>query len=55
LELNKEIIAEGVETKEQLDFMKEYGCFVIQGYYFDKPLSYSDFEQRLINKEYNKD
>ena len=33
------VIAEGVETKEQLDLLEELGCDIIQGYYFSKPLS----------------
>jgi two-component system CheB/CheR fusion protein len=33
------IIAEGVETKEQVEFLKENGCTGMQGYYFSKPLS----------------
>lgn len=32
------VIAEGVETKEQADFLKESGCTSMQGYYFSKPL-----------------
>lgn len=34
---NLEIIAEGVETKEQRDRLEELGCYIIQGYYFYKP------------------
>jgi len=37
--LNLELIAEGVETKEQLDFLVANGCYNIQGYYFSKPLT----------------
>ncbi|WP_158498406.1 putative bifunctional diguanylate cyclase/phosphodiesterase [Ruminiclostridium papyrosolvens] len=36
--INAEIIAEGVETKEQYEYLKEKGCNIIQGYYFSKPL-----------------
>jgi len=36
--LNKIVIAEGVETKEQYEYLKELGCDIIQGYYFSKPL-----------------
>lgn len=36
--INAEIIAEGVETKEQYEYLKEQGCDIIQGYYFSKPL-----------------
>ena len=44
------LIVEGVETKEQCDFLKESGCDVIQGYYLSKPLPLEDFE-KLIEKE----
>lgn len=36
--LGLKTIAEGVETKEQLDFLKEQACDMYQGYYFSKPL-----------------
>lgn len=41
------IIAEGVETKEQLEELKELGCDSIQGFYYDKPLPKHEFEKRL--------
>ena len=37
--LGLEVVAECVETKEQLDFLEANGCDVIQGYYFSKPLA----------------
>jgi len=37
-------IAEGVETKAQLDFLRDKGCDGIQGYYFSKPLAAEEFE-----------
>lgn len=40
--LGLEVVAECVETKEQLDFLRENGCDVIQGYYFSKPLTPKD-------------
>ena len=36
--LNCEVIAEGVETEEQLKYLREHGCDIIQGYYYSKPL-----------------
>ncbi len=36
--LNLEVIAEGVETAEQLAFLKVHGCEQVQGYYFSRPL-----------------
>jgi diguanylate cyclase (GGDEF)-like protein/PAS domain S-box-containing protein len=40
--LDLEIIAEGVETKAQLDFLVKEGCELIQGYYYSKPLPVED-------------
>lgn len=37
-----QIIAEGVETKRQLDLLMENGCHLIQGYYFSKPLPFQE-------------
>ncbi|WP_229757935.1 GGDEF and EAL domain-containing protein [Paenibacillus marchantiophytorum] len=43
--LNLDVVAEGVETKDQLDFLQMRKCDVVQGYYFSKPLSADDFEK----------
>ncbi|KMJ57476.1 diguanylate cyclase [Bacillus sp. LL01] len=43
--LGLRVIAEGVETIEQLDFLKKYNCDTIQGYLFSKPISVKQFEQ----------
>ena len=51
--MNAITVAEGVETKEQYDFLKENGCDIIQGYYLSKPLPINDFEE-LIQKELTK-
>ncbi|MBP3267571.1 MAG: EAL domain-containing protein, partial [Ruminococcus sp.] len=44
------VIAEGVETEEQMELLKKLGCDIIQGYYFSKPLSPEEFGA-LIEKE----
>ncbi|WP_303850087.1 EAL domain-containing protein [Seleniivibrio woodruffii] len=41
--LNLHVIAEGVETQAQLDFCRERGCDGIQGFFFSKPLTFSEF------------
>ena len=43
-------VAEGVEEKEQVDFLKGIGCNIIQGYYFSRPLPEEDFIE-LLKKE----
>ena len=45
--LNMPVIAEGVETKNQADFLKSIGCEIIQGYYYAKPMPAEDFEEFL--------
>lgn len=45
--LGLECIAEGVETKQQLEILKENYCELAQGYYFDRPLPVEEFENRL--------
>ena len=52
-DLGMNTIAEGVETKEQIEILKKYGCLRAQGHYFDKPLSKEDFEKVLENPDYS--
>lgn len=40
-------LAEGVETQEQLDFLRSIGCEKVQGYFFDKPLPITDLRSNL--------
>ncbi len=42
--LDMEVISEGVETKEQVEFLADIGCAMVQGYYFAKPMRIVDFE-----------
>ena len=41
--LNLRVIAEGVETERQLDFLREHGCEEAQGFFFSRPVSADDF------------
>ena len=45
--LNIRVVAEGVETETQLNFLREHGCDQYQGYYFSKPLSAEDLHPKL--------
>lgn len=47
--LNLKVIAEGVETKQQKDFIVENGCENIQGYFYSKPIPANEFENILKN------
>ncbi len=45
--LHMRTVAEGVELKEQVDFLAEQGCDMIQGYYFAKPMPKNEFETKM--------
>ena len=49
-DFNIKTVAEGVETKEQVDILKNMGCDMAQGYYYAKPLSRDDFVEYLTTK-----
>ena len=44
--LNMKIVAEGIESREQVDFLIEQECDLIQGYYFAKPMPIREFEEK---------
>lgn len=44
-ELDIHVVTEGVEQKDQLQYMQELGCTLFQGYYFAKPMPVNQFEK----------
>ena len=45
--LNMRTVAEGVEAKEEVEFLERQGCDMIQGYYFAKPMPKDEYEERM--------
>ena len=50
--LSVHTLAEGAETKEQVDFLRESGCEEIQGWFYGKPMTSDDFEEKVRNGVY---
>jgi EAL domain-containing protein (putative c-di-GMP-specific phosphodiesterase class I) len=50
--LGLNVIAEGVETREQLAFLDSHGCHTFQGYFFSKPVPVEAFEALLVTNNY---
>ena len=48
--LGMKVVAEGVETQEQYDFLAEHGCDLVQGYLIDKPLPEDAFEEKYVSQ-----
>jgi EAL domain-containing protein (putative c-di-GMP-specific phosphodiesterase class I) len=48
--LNFDVIAEGIETKEQLKCLIKNGCKEGQGYYFSKPLTFDELSKLILNQ-----
>ena len=44
------VVAEGVETQEQLETLRELGCDIIQGYLISEPISATAFTRKFCNK-----
>ena len=45
--MNLSVVAEGVETREQLERLRDIGCDYVQGYFFAKPMPDKEFEKLL--------
>ena len=48
--MNMKTICEGVETKENVEYLTDIGCDSIQGYYYSKPIEWNDFIKKYYNK-----
>ncbi len=55
LDLGLECVTEGVETPKQVEILKKNNCRFAQGFYFDKPLSVEEFEDRISRGYYRID
>ena len=52
-QLNMDVVTEGVENWEQVEFLHDMECNIVQGFLFDKPMPKENFEQRIQNKRYD--
>jgi len=52
--LKLEVIAEGVETELQKDFLKQHNCNIVQGFLFSRPVPFDDFCDLLERQKYSK-
>ena len=48
--LNMKIVAEGIESREQVDFLTEQECDLIQGYFYAKPMPIAEFAEKYGNQ-----
>lgn len=49
--LDMPVVAEGVERREQVDFLRSIGCEYVQGYYFAKPMPVEQYEEMAFERE----
>lgn len=52
-QIGLEVVAEGVETKEQADYLMKLECEIMQGYYFARPIPVHEFEKLAYGKQIN--
>jgi len=51
--LNLEVVAEGVETEAQLEFLRQGNCDIVQGYFYSKPVDAGEFQKILVASQFN--
>ncbi|MDN4492640.1 putative bifunctional diguanylate cyclase/phosphodiesterase [Ureibacillus aquaedulcis] len=49
--LKLKVVAEGVETNEEMEILKQYNCEYVQGYFYSKPLNVTDITQKMLNQK----
>lgn len=49
--IGMDMVAEGVETKDQADFRSECGCDIAQGFYYAKPMLLEDFNKKCKTRQ----
>ena len=50
--LKLEVVCEGVETKEQVEFLRNADCDIVQGYYYSKPVPLDKFSEMLSDNDF---
>ena len=50
--LKLEVVCEGVETKEQVEFLRDVDCDIVQGYYYSKPVPLDVFTEMLSDNDF---
>ena len=50
--LSLDVIAEGIETQEELDYLIENGCDIAQGFFLSKPMSVLEIESNYLSRDY---
>lgn len=50
-ELGMKVLTEGVETESHVEFLSQAGCDLFQGFYFSRPISVADFEEKYLNRK----
>ena len=46
--INTKVVAEGIESKEQLDYLRKVNCELVQGFIFSKPIDVESFEKSFL-------